>query len=280
MKQICLLALAPWILSCDGGEASASLPIPPGATRIADVQGPGAESPLDGKLVTLVGIVSGDFQNDDDSAMNLGGFFMQDESYDRNATPSAGLFVYDGMSPTVDVNPGDRVRVTGTVQEHFGETQLAADQVEFLSAGTVEPIMLELPFETTTLNSEGELVPDLERYEGMLVQLPQTLTITELYNLERYGAIRLSQSGRLYQFTNVSAPDADDYNSHRVANAARSIELDDGRRDNNVKPIRYLEAHGDAIRIGDTVSNVIGHLRYSRGSGGNGKETWRLMPRE
>jgi hypothetical protein len=64
-------------------------------------------------------------------------------------------------------------------------------------------------------------------------------------------------------------------------NARRSIELDDGLRVQNPDDIHYLDAGntaGYSIRAGDRLSGLVGNLRYSRGSGGSGDETWRLMP--
>jgi hypothetical protein len=122
---------------------------------------------------------------------------------------------------------------------------------------------------------------DLERFEGMLVRFPQTLTVTDVRNLERYGAVTLSQGGRLYQFTNGERPDARDYAAHKVSNAGRIIDLDDGLRSSNPTVARYLtagSAPGYSIRTGDAITGVTGNLRYSRGSGGDGDETWRLMP--
>ena len=49
----------------------------------------------------------------------------------------------------------------------------------------------------------------------------------------------------------------------------------------NPDDIHYLDAGNTAdysIRAGDRLSGLVGNLRYSRGSGGSGDETWRLMP--
>jgi hypothetical protein len=101
------------------------------------------------------------------------------------------------------------------------------------------------------------------------------------HNLGRFGTVVLSQGGRLTQFTNSNAPDVAGYTAHEEMNARRSIILDDGLRIQNPAAIHYLEAGTAAnysIRSGDTLDGVIGVLRYSRGSGGSGDETWRLMP--
>lgn len=264
---------------CNGGDAAATASIDAPAIPIPNIQGTADSSPYTGQNVTVVGVVTGDFQNEDpDASSNLGGFFIQASNPDGISATSEGLFVFDGGSPAVDVEVGNLVRVSGKVQEHFGETQLAASKVATIGTGDIEPTEMLLPFDSVTTNSNGELIADLERYEGMLVRFPHTMTVSEIYNLERFGSLRLSEAGRLYQFTNSSAPGRAGYEAHKNAIAARSVELDDGRRDNNPTPIRYLTPHGNALRVGDTVTRATGNLRYSRGSGSNGKETWRLMP--
>lgn len=283
-RQSTILVSAVLFAACGGGGSGTAAPVPSddAATPIAAVQGRGAESPLEGGEVTVRGIVSGDFQdNDGDPSNNLGGFYLQSEIRDSDAQTSDGIFVFDGGSPSVDVQVGDRVTVRGTVQEHFGETQIAARDVTVTGSGVAQAVEIALPTAATVVNSDGDPLADLEAYEGMLVRFPQELTVTELRNLERFGSMRLAAGGRLFQFTNRSAPDAAGYRAHRDANAARSIELDDGLRAADVRPVRFLDAGAppDAeIRIGDRVTGVTGNLRYSRGSGGSGEEAWRVMP--
>ena len=279
-----LLALSS-LAACDAGNGApaevAETP-PPGTVSIADVQGGGDASPLAGQIVTVTGIVSGDFQeNDADEASNLGGFFIQDETPDADASTSDGIFVFEGNRPATDVNVGDRVTVTGTVNEYFGETQISDAAVRVVGSGAVSATDISLPTAGTNINSDGDLVADLERYEGMLIRLPQTLTVSNLRDLEQFGSVSLSQGGRLYQFTNSKAPDSASYAAHKSLIARRSIELDDGLRSANPVNARFLFA-GDiknySIRAGDSIAGVTGNLRYARGSGGKGSETWRLMP--
>ncbi len=281
LTSIILLPLA----ACGGDSdaPAAALPVDsPGGISISDVQGNGPASSLAGKTVTVEGVVTGDFQdNDAGDSGDLDGFFIQSEHADSDAATSDGVFVFNGKNAATDVTVGDRLVVTGVVKEFFGETQIAASAVTIIGTGTVGAVALTLPAANVITNSDGDLIADLERYEGMLVRLAQTLTVTELYNLERYGELRLAANGRLYQFTNGSAPDVAGYASHREANAARVLMLDDGRRSQNSAPIRFLEGAatpGRTIRIGDSVAGLTGVLRFARGSGGDGSETWRLMP--
>ena len=132
--------------------------------------------------------------------------------------------------------------VRGRVNEYFGETQLTEPTVDIVGSGSIQATDVILPAARTMTNTDNELLADLERYEGMLIRLPQTLSVTNLRNLEAFGAVGLSEGGRLYQFTNANAPDRRGYAAHRTLNAQRSIELDDGKRSAHPEFIRYLKA--------------------------------------
>jgi len=276
------------ITACGGSGGGVTAPptTPPltGGTSVSDVQGPGAVSPMDGQVVSISAIVTGDFQdNDADTVNNLGGFYVQQETPDANAATSEGIFIFDGDNPAVDVNAGDRVDITGTVNEYFGETQINVTSVSVTGTGMVQATDVNLPATAVTNNSDGDRIADLERYEGMLVRFPQKLSVTNLFFLERYGEVGLSQGGRLYQFTNGSAPDVTAYAAHQEDVATRSVTLDDGMRSTYPTTIRHLGAGAAAdysIRTGDSITGATGNLRYSRGSGGGGEESWRLVPTE
>jgi predicted extracellular nuclease len=125
------------------------------------------------------------------------------------------------------------------------------------------------------------LPADLEQYEGMLVRLPQALTVAGLYELERFGTVQLIAGTRPYAYTNQNPPDIAAYAAHQADFAARSILLDDGRIEQNLDPIRYLNAGANpdySIRSGDTVTGLTGNVRYARGSGRSGAESYRLVP--
>jgi predicted extracellular nuclease len=290
MRMFIPLACLFLIPACggDGGSSQATTTAvtsaPSGATRIGDIQGAGNISPLEGQVVTVSGTVTGDFQeNDADERRNLGGFFIQDDPPDANPQTSDGIFVFDGNDPAADIDVGDVVEVEGTVVEYFGETQINAISVRVTGTGALVPFPIDLPINDATTNSDGDLIADLEHLEGMLVTFTDTLTVTNLRNLERFGTVTLSEGGRLYQYTNYNSPDVDGYNAHKNLIARRSIVLDDGLRAENPSHIHYLKAGntaGYSLRAGDNLTNLTGTLRYSRGAGGRGDETWRLMPTE
>jgi hypothetical protein len=112
----------------------------------------------------------------------------------------------------------------------------------------------------------------LSAYEGMLVRLPQTLTVSETYELGRYGSILLS-NGRLPLPTNVVAP-SNGAAAQAAANALNRLVLDDGSNQQNPGSVRYPTPGLSAtnpLRAGYTVSGVRGVLekRYN---------AWRLQP--
>jgi len=88
-------------------------------TKIHDVQGNGATSPMVGATVTVEGIVIGNYQG----TTKLSGFFLQEEDADADADPntSEGIFIFCNSCPTA-VAEGQRVRATGVVSEFNGMT--------------------------------------------------------------------------------------------------------------------------------------------------------------
>lgn len=276
MKIASLPSIALMIASaaCGGAIATGD-----NVVDISHVQGSGVSSPLVGEQVTVVGIVTGDFQSRDKDDDDLGGFFVQQERSDANSRTSDGVFVYEGPSPSVDVAVGDQVRVEGVVQEYFGETQIAANTISVIGAGQVRPTNVTLPVADIVRNEDGAYVADLERFEGMLLHFEQRLTVNNLRFLERFGEVGLAWGGRITQFTNQNAANVDHYEQHRSDVTRLSIALDDGRRDNNPDDNRYVfAAEGQALRVGDSVKGLTGNLRFSRGSGGSGEQSWRIMP--
>lgn len=247
---------------------------------ISSVQGEGAASPLVGRTVTVEAIVVGDFQNGDpDAKRNLGGFYLQEEAADQDGNPrtSEGVFVFEGTgNRLVDVAEGDRVRVTGTVTEFNGETQIAvrdAGAIQVVTPRALTPeqvkasaVAVELPA-AATIGTGTTAQPDLERYEGMLVRFPQTLSITEQFNLDRFNEIRLAAGGRPETFTNEFEPNTAAYAAYLAQTAARSITYDDGQNAQNL-PVENLDGFGPtygtacAPRMGDTVTGLTGTLGF------------------
>ncbi|MBN2306209.1 MAG: endonuclease/exonuclease/phosphatase, partial [Anaerolineae bacterium] len=225
------------------------------ATPIHEVQGTEDRTPFGGTTLTIEGVVVGDYQ---DTIAEFGGFYMQEEDADADADPltSEGIFI-DSKLVNVDVEVGDVVRVTGAAFELSADganlTQLRrVKAITICDSGvSITPVEVELPV--------ADLF-DWEAYEGMLVTLPQTLTVSEVYNLGRYGEIKLSVDGRLYEPTNIARPGADAL-AVQAENNLRSIVLDDGNNQQNLDPTRYpaggLSAD-NGLRDGDTVTGITG----------------------
>lgn len=237
---------------------------------------------MENQRVKVSGVVTGDFQDSDgDETRNLGGFFLQENTPDGDVETSDGVFVFDRHAAFVNVERFDQVEVVGSVTERFGETQIVAENVEILGEGSVEQVMLHFPSDSI-VNSDDLPIADLEHVEGMLVELAEPAVVSGVFGLERFGEIAISANGRLQQFTNANEPDVGRYADHREQNARRSIILDDGLTAQNPKFIRYRHFTGPdgvelSIRSGDSVA-VVGNVRFSRGSGASGRESFRLVP--
>jgi len=224
------------------------------------VQGSGTTSPYVGQIVSVEGVVTATFQ----VSPGLSGFYLQtpDASVDANPATSQGMFVFN---TTYAVNVGDFVRVAGTVAE-FGtapRTQTEMTNVTFVgvsSAGNAvpAPVAVTLPFASAT---------DAERYEGMLVTLPQALTVTDNFDLGQFGEVFLS-NGRLNTPTNVVSPGAPAIQL-AAANALNLLMLDDANGTPFPDPTPFLEdsaGRGETRRSGSTATGVTGILDEKFGS--------------
>jgi len=256
----------------------------PVVVPIHDIQGAGSASAFNGAQVLIEGIVTGDFQDGDaDTLSNLRGFYVQEEIADADPLTSEGIFVFDGSTPGLDVNAGDRVRVRGLVSEFFGDTQISSSSVEIIGTGSIAATPISFPSTNVVSNVNGQFIPDLEAFEGMLVSVTGLMTVNGLRNLDRFGEMTLSSGGRMFTFTNSNDPDPVNLVTHLEDVGRRSLMLDDGLSIQNPDPIRYPAPglpndSGISVRSGDSVSGLVGNIRFSRGSGGSGKETYRLMP--
>ncbi|MFD1216800.1 ExeM/NucH family extracellular endonuclease [Microbulbifer celer] len=228
------------------------------ATLISAVQGSASASPVAGERVEIEAVVTADFR---DSENGLSGFFVQEEDGDQDGQDitSEGLFVYDNGFD-VDVQPGDLVRVGGVVSEYYDFTELTEiDGIAVCGSGySVSPAQVSLPFTDAA---------EAERYEGMLAEFVQTLTVSENYSLGRYGELVLS-SGRLFTPTNIVEP-GPAAQAQQAANDLNRLVLDDGSTRQNPDPIPYpapgLSAE-NSLRTGATLAGLRGVIGYSFGA--------------
>ena len=272
----------------NGGQAAIGSPGDGTAiTKIHAIQGTADQNLLDDQIVTIQAIVVGDFQDgDSDASRNLRGFYVQEENADADgdAATSEGIFIFEGGNFITNVSVGDKVQITGTVDEFFGETQIdTITNITVLSTGNTLPTAanITLPAADTTLSQGGTPQPDLEAFEGMLVNFTDTLTITEMFNLDRFNEIRLSQGDRPQQFTQFNDADVAGYAAHREEVGARTITYDDGLSVQNAL-IGNLDGFGPTfstasdIRMGDTIDNLTGVLSYQWAGNSSSGATWRV----
>jgi predicted extracellular nuclease len=215
-----------------------------GITRIFDIQGDGASSPLAGNTVTTEGVVTAVFPN-------LSGYYLQDESGDGNVLTSDGIFVY---APGNTVSIGQKLRLTATVKEYYTLTELTSpSNVQVLASGiAIAPTDIVLPEAV-----EG----DLERYEGMLVRIITPLTVSQNYFQGRYGQVTLAAEGRLEIPSNRHIPGSPEALAQADENARRRIVLDDGSSSQNPNPIPFIGSD-NTLRAGDSVLNLTGVIDY------------------
>lgn len=237
-------------------------------TAIPAIQGSGATVALTGTHTTQ-GVVVGDYEG---ASPNLRGFFIQDPVGDGLAPTSDGIFVFNGNNNSVNI--GDVVRVTGTASEFQGQSQISATSIVKCGTGTVEPTIVTFPVASADF---------LERYEGMLVILPQTMYVTEHFQLGRFGEVLLSANARLQQPTNVVSP-GDDANALQAANDLNQILLDDGTNAQNPDPIVFARgglplSASNTLRGGDTAANIVGVLNYTFGGSSTASpNAYRIRP--
>ena len=123
-------------------------------SSIQDVTGLGSdESPLNGQVVTIEGIISAE------SGAYGSSYYVQDAE-----AKWSGIMVYDGDHPNTY---GMKVQVTGTVSEYYGLTELT-NVTEFV---VVDSNRVEVNPITVTTGEIATGSDDAEAYEGVLVKV-------------------------------------------------------------------------------------------------------------
>ncbi len=228
------------------------------ATRIHAIQGNGLSSPLnDTANIVIEGIVVGDYQD----GSQFHGFYVQEEDADADSNPatSEGIFVFDN-NLGIPVKLGDKVRVKGTVNEFATGGGTSLTQLTSISGITLCGSGLSVTPASASLPVANMI--DWERFEGMLIRVPQTLTVTDTFGLGRFGEVGLSVGGRLRTPTHAATPGAAASAMQDLNNRSR-ILLDDGDSRQNIDPTVHpapgLSAT-NTLRLGATVDNLTGVL--------------------
>lgn len=252
-----------WQSEAAGSRGSLNPPLAPPAAdepcqrtqtvEIGAVQGSGFSTPMAGQEVTVRGLVVGDLPE-------IGGFHLQDP--DGDPTTSDGIFVASGAP----VDLGQTVAVTGKPQEVFGQTQIAAGNTAQVCGDVpVGPLPAAAPLD---LPAGADV---RERLEGMLVAPADTLTVSEVFALTRFGELTLSEGGLLVQPTELARP-GPAAQAIAAENTLRRIVLDDGRNASLSATNRPYLSATTPVRVGDelafTSPTVLGY----------GFGQWRLQP--
>lgn len=218
------------------------------------VQGPGSRSPLEGQTVAVRGVVTAVFPG-------LQGFYLQDPEGDGDPATSDGLFVYTGGTPSVV--PGQYVQVVGPVSEYAasGDTLGTLTQVRASSL----TVCGEMPLPGAI--SLSLPAAHLEAYEGMRVRVAG-LTVTEVYNLGRYGEVTLAPSRLVHP--NADGNPTTRLDPNRAPYPGHTLVLDDASTRQNPNPIPYLP-QGGTLRVGDRLVEAEGVLEWRFGA-------YRLQP--
>lgn len=250
--------------------AQPALPTCPSAPNtlrsIASVQGSGPLSARVGQAVSVLGVVTGDFQD----RARLHGFFMQQPAAARHAGSSEGIFVYVPLRAH-RVAVGQYVQVSGAIEEYRSSS---ADTQRLTRIGNVTQIVscgvgpAIAPTEMTLPVRDSRA---LEAREGMLVRFAQPLVVSDNHPLGYNGTLLLAADERLWQPHNH--PTLTDPAAVSAYNARAAILLDDGANAVRPNPIPYLSAAdaGGTRRVGDSVTGLTGILSWAH-------DGWRVQP--
>lgn len=233
-------------------------------TPIADL----AQAKL-GERYTIRGVLTADYRRPN----GLSGFYVQTPDSKAKSNLSNAIFVY---IPTASIikggTVGHEVVLNGRLSQFENQLQLdsLAQDVQDcnqVASNAIVPIELSLPFESLT-GATGH-VP--KRYQGMMVKLPQTMTISENYHYGRYGEISLSPE-RIYTPTNLYPAGSAEAKALADKNLRSKIILDDASSTQNLTPWLPVQFNAqNTLRAGNQLKNVQGIFEYRF----NG---WRIQP--
>ncbi|AHI28473.1 ExeM/NucH family extracellular endonuclease [Marinobacter similis] len=238
------------------GAAAASCGDP--ATPIARIQGTGDHSPMAGQTVTVEAVMSQDSRQKG----GFRGFYLQQADHQTDSDPrtSEALFVYTRRSTGAI---GDRLRITGTVKEFHGLTELVG--IKAITRCGREPIPAPV-----ALNLPWPQHP--ETLENMRVRFEQPLTVIDSHNLARYGELTLARTDQVNATEYLEPGPAAQQVTERQR--LQRVVLDDGHRQQQPRPVPWPPGGltGDnTVRAGDRFSQLVGVLDFRFGD-------WRLQP--
>lgn len=231
-------------------------------TPIYAIQGSGPDAAIKGN-VTTQGVVVGDFQ----TTSGIQGFYVQDAAGDGDPATSDGIFVLTGSAN--QVTAGQVVRVTGFAHERFNQTSLNGSDSNTAPVTNILDCDSTASVAATDVTMPFPAADYLERFEGMLVRLPQALIISEYFNYDQFGeivlALPLDAETRAFTPTSIVEPGAP-ARARALENSLRRITLDDAVGTSNPSVLRHPNGDPFALdnmfRGGDTVQNTVGVLAF------------------
>jgi uncharacterized protein len=139
---------------------------------IAQIQGSGNTSPVNGSVVTTSGIVTG---------IKTNGFFLQMPVGDADVNTSDGIFVFTAGVPPLSVAVGNSLCVTGTVSEFVPASNPNQQSITELTFATITLLSTGNPLPAAVVITNSDTDPNgglfqLEKYEGMRVTI-NSLTV-------------------------------------------------------------------------------------------------------
>ncbi|MFU8851541.1 ExeM/NucH family extracellular endonuclease [Micromonospora sp. SL1-18] len=222
---------------------------------IAEIQGTNTDtSPYVDQTVTTEGVVTAVY-----ATGGFNGFFIQTggaggtEAEDATPGASDAIFVF-GSDAAGQVSIGESVRVTGTVAEYQGETEITFPTVRKLATALPAVKPLVIPWSHLTTDAQKEA------HEGELIAPQGTFTVADNYNANYYGSFTLAAGDTpLRQPTDVGPAGSAEAQAAVADNAARTVTLDDGSSWNyststyTGTPLPWLTPN-NPVRIGSKVT--------------------------
>ncbi|WP_291278625.1 ExeM/NucH family extracellular endonuclease [Galactobacter sp.] len=220
-------------------------PEPTEVTPIAEIQGEGDISPMEGKTVKTTGVVTAAYPTG-----GYKGYYIQTPDAEPGKA-SHGLFVYSDAT-VGDVEAGQSVEVVGKVSEYNHLTQITVNEgglsvADSRAAAEITPVDTEYPA------TEAER----ETLEGMLVQPTGDFTVTDVYQTNQYGSIDLvTGTTPLKNPTAAGTVGSDAYKEAQQRRAEGLVTVDDGASasllNNADLPVPYLSTK-NPVRVGAPV---------------------------
>ncbi|MGI9647863.1 MAG: ExeM/NucH family extracellular endonuclease [Acidimicrobiia bacterium] len=252
--------------------------------RISQIQGSSTTIAITGP-VTVRAVVTTLFEDDD----AVVGFFIQEEDShaDADGTTSEGIFVYCGSCPTTPA-VGSLVTVSGSASDFHDNSEISAfgaEAVVIESSGNAAP-SASLVYLPASASTRAEAT--FEAVEGMRVTFPDTLYISEYFNLARFGELVLTVDARPRQFTDGNEPTVAGYSAFLDDLATRRIFLDDNNNNPNdgtdapdFNEPYYYPGPGlsttNFFRGGESISGLTGVMDWSWAGFGS-VDAWRIRP--